>query len=232
MKVIRIIIFLIISSSLHSQDTIDNKKKNYFVVNCDYLYNQYLGNREIEFYPGASSKEYSSYLAKNTSGLLASFGYRHFLQNNQSIQLGIGLRYKTFNYLHNDSIVNSNNIALVKHIFSYYNLELPIYYGLHKNRFSLLSGIIIPLITYKYGTEYYEDGTNLKYNSGITWGEIYLSEKIQFRICKKHNLGISIGADLSPKILKGYRGYNINWNGGVIWMMERKKKIKPDDYVQ
>ena len=232
MKVVRIIFFLIISSSLHSQDTIDNKKKNFFVVNCDYLYNQYTGTREIEFYPGASSAEYRSFVAKNTSGLLASFGCRHFLQKNQSIQIGIGLRYKTYRYLHNDSVVNSSNIALVKHVFSYYSVELPIYYGLHKKRFSLLSGIIIPLVTYRYGTEYYEDGTTLKYNKGIKWDKMYFSEKIQFNICKRQNFGVSFGADLSPDIFQKNSNYKINWNAGVIWMLERKKKITSDDYVQ
>jgi hypothetical protein len=233
MRIIYIIFLFAVTDRLYSQDTLGNEKNNFLAFNCDYLYNQYFGHRTAEFFPGASSSIYSNQTAENTSGLVISTGYRHFFNSHFFIQPGIGLRFRISSYIHNDSIVNVNNSSLKRVRVNYYTLETPLYFGIKARRLSFLSGFIIPLVTYSFSTAHFSDGSKTMDGRQLTkFGELYLSEKLQYNILKKQNINISVGADVSPDIFRKNSGYKINWNAGIMWLLERHKKARPEDYVQ
>lgn len=228
------------SFGLYSQDTMELKKRNFFVFNNDYLYNQYIGHRHFEITSGPSSSRYdTSYYhttAENTSGFIVSTEYRHFLDNHFLIQMGINFRNTTASFLHHDSVVNENNSPIIRSKRIYNSIATPAYFGFQLKRFTFLTGMILPIVTFSYSKNNFEDGSVSKSNvnsSNSIWTDFYLSEKIHFNLLKKqNNVGISIGVDLDPEIFNRYRrGYLINWNAGIVWVIEKKKKAKPEDCV-
>lgn len=240
MKIILTIAVFVVSHSVYPQDTIGMKKNNYFVLNCDYLYNQYFGNRYFEIPSGQppSSRCDTSYYfttTENTSGFLISTAYRHYLSNLFFVQFGVNFRNTKSSFLHNDSVVNENKSHIIREKHIYNRIGSPLYFGFQFKKMILLSGIILPVATFSYSKSNFEDGSVSKSKMNLTssiWTDFYLSEKLQFNLFKKQNIGISVGADLDPEIFSKYKsGYLINWNAGIIWMIEKKKKSKPEDYI-
>jgi len=231
MKSIHFIVLFFVCTSLCSQDTMNLKKKNFFVFNGDYLYNQYVGYRDYERQsgpsPSSADTSYTFYSAENTHGFLASASYRYCLNNHFFIQMGIGFRNTSGKYLHNDSIVNENNSPIISRKYIYNNIESPIYFGFQVKRISILSGIILPILTSAKSEDKYEDGFVYRSNTrsiDLRGSAFYISQKLQVSLFKKQNIGINIGADFSHEILRRYRrGYLINWNAGLVWMIGRKR---------
>ena len=237
MKPIQIIILLATSCPLFAQDESIVKKNNFFVVNADYLYNQYLGYKHFERQSGPSTSaldtSYFHTTAENTSGFLFSAGYRYHFDNTFFLQMGAGFRNTTKSYLHNDSVVNKNKSPIVRHKNIDNKIESPIYFGLRFKRFVLMSGFVLPIYAFKQYKRDYEDGSiSVVKTSSRQKGSFYsytrnilISEKLHFNVFQKQNIGLSIGGDFYPKITGKYRrGYLINWNAGLIWVIERKKK--------
>lgn len=240
MKIIITIILFTLSYCVLAQDTIGMKKKNYFVFNADYLYNQHFGNRTVEITydrPSSSNTDTSYYriTIENTSGFLASTSYRKYLSNHFLVQFGINFRNTKSSFLHNDSVVNENKSHIIREKHLYNRIGSPVYCGFQFKSICFLTGVIVPITTFNYTKRNYEDGTVSKskmYLTNSIWTDFYLSEKIQLDLFKKPNIGISIGADLNPEIFSKYRnGYLIHWNAGIVWMLEKKKYVKPLDYV-
>lgn len=244
MKIILTIILFVVSFCTSAQDTIGMKKKNFFVFNANYLYNQYIGSNHFERQSGPSSSSidtsYYHTTAENTSGLIFSPAYRHRFDNYFFVQVGIGFRNITESYLHNDSVVNENKSPIIRHKQIDNKIESPIYFGLRLKRLVLMSGFVLPLYTYGHYKSNFEDGTiststtslRQKGNFFSYTRNILISEKLQLNIFQKQNIGISIGADFSPEIIGKYRrGYLINWNAGIIWMIEKKERVKVVDYT-
>lgn len=240
MKDILTIILFAVSYGVFAQDTIGMKKKNYFVFNADYSYNQYFGNRTIEIIydrPSSSRTDTSYYkiAIENTSGFLASTGYRHYLSNHFLVQFGINFRNTKSSFLHNDSVVNENKSPIIREKQIYNRIGSPVYFGFQFKSFCFLTGIVLPIATFSYRKSNYEDGIvsqSKVYLTNSIWTDFYLSEKIQLNLFKKQNIGISVGADLDPEIFRKYRNsYLIHWNAGIVWMLVKKKKVKPIDYV-
>lgn len=241
MKISITIILFALCCGVYAQDTIGMNTKNYFIFNGDYLYNQYFGNRTIEIIydrPSSSRTDTSYYKigVENTSGFLASTGYRHYLSNHFLVQFGIDFRNIRSSFLHNsDSVVNENKSPIIREKQIYNRIGSPVYCGFQFRSFSFFTGIILPIATFSYSESNYEDGTVSKSKMYLTtsiWNDFYLSEKIQLNLFKKQNIGISVGADFNPEIFRKYRnGYLIHWNAGIVWMLEKKKQVKPLDYV-
>ena len=233
MKVIVAIILFFVSYNVSAQDTIGMKKKNYFVFNADYLYNQYFGNRTIEIIydrpsPSRTDTSYYKIAIENTSGFFASTGCRQYLSNHFFVQFGINFRNTKSSFLHNDSVVNENKSPIIREKQIYNRIGSPVYCGFQFKSFCFLTGIILPITTFGYRKSNYDDGTVSKSNVYLTnsiWTDFYLSENIQLNLFKKQNIGISVGADLDPSIFKKYRnGYLIHWNAGIVWMLEKKRR--------
>lgn len=240
MKISLTIILFALSYAVLAQDTIEMKKRNYFVFNADYSYNQYFGNRTIEIIydrpsPSRTDTSYYKIAIENTSGFVASTGYRHYLSNHFLVQFGIHFRNTKSSFLHDDSVVNENKSNIIREKKIYNRIGSPVYCGFQFKSFCFLTGIILPITTFSYVKSNYEDGTVSKskiYLTNSIWTDFYLSEKIQLDFFKKQNVGISVGADLNPEIfIKDRNGYLIHWNAGLVWMLEKKKKERSLDYV-
>ena len=193
MKIILTIIFFVLSYNVCAQDTIEMKKKNYFVFNADYLHNQHFGNRTIEIIydrpsPSRIDTSYYKVTKENTSGFIASSGYRHYLNNHFLVQFGINFRNTKSSLLHNDSVVNENNSQIIREKNIDNSIASPVYFGCQFKRFSFLTGMILPIVTFRHSKNNFEDGSVSKskiYSSNSIWSDFYLSEKIQLDFFKK-----------------------------------------------
>lgn len=231
MKFICIIWLHLCTLVCFSQDTLKTDsieyKKNFLVFNGSLQYNIFLGERKRESFPGASATEYTNYTIENTYGGFCAIQYRHQYKQNISIQQGALFYYQPKQSVHNDSLKNESNSLLNIDKTIRLALTYTFYFNYKIQRFTLSSGLICPVLTYRYSYGVYEDKSTITYGKSIEWGKFYFSENIQYKIFKNSNLYLNVGVDISPKIYdKNNSDYKILLNGGIVYLVEKKSNDK------
>lgn len=236
MKLIRITLLLFLPLCLFAQKGKSNKTPTYFILDAEYLYRPWQGQKFSEYNlnkPSTSVSPQYSYIsttAKNTSGFLFSLSYRHYWSDHFSMQSGIGYRYSVMSFLHRDSLTNGTMSPVIRRDVGINTFEASAYFGLNNERWTLLSGIITPIISKPLYVNYYDTGVRKK-EFGGSYGEVdlFFSEKLQYIILKEPAIILTVGADISPSWIQAKiqkyspSGYQISLNAGVTWMLENKR---------
>lgn len=241
MKLIQITLLLFLPLGLFAQKGSSNKTPNYFIVNAEYLYRPWQGQKFSEDHrnkPSSSGSPLYSYVsstAKNTSGFLLSLSYRQYWTDHFSMQYGVDYRYSVESFLHHDSLTNGTMSPVIRRDYQINTFEASTYLGFHSERWTVLTGIISPIVSKPVSVNHYNTGERKREVLGsFSEPQFFFSEKLQYMILKDPAILLTVGADFAPGWIYGKmkkdsgRGYQISLNAGVTWMLEntRSKKKK------
>jgi hypothetical protein len=219
---------LIGNTSVSNEDSTKSKKPD-INFECMYVYNVFQGHRQIELLKGGDIRNYVNFRVTNAGGYSIGCNYSHSFTNRYSIQIGLSLMNRNEIYTHSDSIHNSAGSPLAFERFSSYNVDVLIHMNYTLNRFVLLSGLMLPTVSYSYSSSHYQDQSLETRKAGYNWANFYFSERLHILLLRKAGISLSMACAFSPDFIQNlfshHSGYNVLLNGGFVWVLNHSKKL-------
>lgn len=227
------------SQDIPKADSVSHQKK-FLVISSSLLYNTHFGEKRFEYTPSAipsynGSNYYTNCITKNTFGGNLGMHFRQSYNQKHAIQQGAIVEYITERYKHNDSTKNPMNSFLNYHEDIMFSVSYSFLYHYSINRFTFASGIIHQLFEnsrYKY---VFDDESTSTHSGRFYKGNFYFSENIQYRIMKKYNSYLNLGATISTENFEKYnKRYNVVLNMGLVFLVEKKqaKTLQGETYYR